>query len=179
MSIHFIGGGARSGKSSHALRVAAGAGPRKAFVATARPLDEEMRERIEWHRRDRDPSFATFEEPLEVAGFIRREQRNFDVIVVDCLTLWLSNLLAEPDAEIERRCRELIEVAAAASAKVLLVGNEVGCGIVPENPLVRRFRDLAGMLNRLAAENAKEVDWMVFGVPVRIKGANARPCAGS
>jgi len=179
MSIHFIGGGARSGKSSYALRVAAGIGLRKAFVATASPLDEEMRERIERHKRDRHPSFATFEEPLEVAGLIRREQGNFDVIVVDCFTLWLSNLLAEPNAEIERRCRELIEVAAAASAKVLLVGNEVGCGIVPENALARRFCDLAGMLNRLAAEKAEEVDWMVFGLPVRVKGANARPCAGS
>jgi adenosylcobinamide kinase/adenosylcobinamide-phosphate guanylyltransferase len=178
MSIHLIGGGARSGKSAHALRVAMGAAPRRAFIATARALDPEMSARIERHQRDRDPSFVTFEEPLDVAGLLRAEQENFDVMVVDCLTLWLSNLLAEPDAEIERRCLELVEIAANAGLKVVMVTNEVGCGIVPENELARRFRDLAGMLNRLAAASAGEVDWMVFGLPVRIKGKEARPWAG-
>ncbi len=169
MSIILIGGGARSGKSRLALETARRSGPRLAFIATARCEDEEMRERIGLHRRERGPEFTTFEEPLAVAPRIAAEDARFDALVVDCLTLWLSNVMLAAEMDVDRECRALVEAAAAAQAKVVLVTNEVGCGIVPENALARRFRDAAGRLNCQAAEAAAEVYWMAFGLPLKVK----------
>lgn len=164
-----IGGGSRSGKSSAALRLLKASGARLGMIATAQALDEEMRERIKVHQADRDPGIATWEEPLAVAERIALEDAKFDGILVDCLTLWLSNLLLADSFDIERECRKLINAAAAARSRVILVTNEVGCGIVPDNALARQFRDHAGRLNQLAAEHAAEVHWMVFGIGMRIK----------
>ena len=169
MSLALVGGGARSGKSRHALQLARQCGSRLAFCATAAPGDEEMSERIALHRRERGPEFTTFEEPLAVASLLEAQARRFDAIVVDCLTLWLSNLMFSQPAAIEEECNRLVKAASAAPARVVLVTNEVGCGIVPDNALAREFRDRAGKLNQQAAAAAAEVYWMVFGVPLKVK----------
>src|SRR5262249_8743659 len=128
------------------------------------PLDEEMWERIARHREDRGADFVTIEEPLDLAPII--QMQSFDVLVIDCLTLWLSNLMhARRDLCFEG----VIDAAARSPMTCVLVTNEVGCSIVPENALARRFRDLAGTLNQQVAARASEVYWMVFGVPMRIK----------
>jgi adenosylcobinamide kinase / adenosylcobinamide-phosphate guanylyltransferase len=165
-----IGGGSRSGKSSMALGMLKASGARLGFIATAQAWDDEMRERIAMHRAERDATIVTWEDPLAVAERIEAEERNYDAILVDCLTLWLSNMLLAEDLHVEQECQKLVDAAASARTKVILVTNEVGCGIVPENALARRFRDYAGRLNQRAAEKATEVHWMIFGVGLRIKG---------
>lgn len=163
-----IGGGSGSGKSRFALDYAQKRFRRPAFVATAQALDSEMAERIERHRAQRGPEWITIEEPLEVAASISREQNRSDGFLVDCLTLWLSNLLESGSAAPERAIARLIEDL-SAGPPVILVTNEVGCGLVPDNALARRFRDLAGLLNQQAAAAAGEVYWVAFGVPVQVK----------
>lgn len=163
-----IGGGSRSGKSTEALRRMRESGPRMGFIATATASDEEMQERITRHRAERGSSITTWEEPIAVAERIRTEDGRYDAIVVDCLTLWLSNLMFS-DADIEASTEELLGVAAHTATQVIFVTNEVGCGIVPENALARRFRDEAGRLNQRFAQRASEVYWTVFGIGLRIK----------
>jgi Adenosyl cobinamide kinase/adenosyl cobinamide phosphate guanylyltransferase len=168
VSIILIGGGSRSGKSSYALDCARLRGSRLAFIATAQTLDEEMRARAEAHQRDRGTEFETFEEPVELARIIDIKSPSYDAIVIDCLTLWLSNLMLQGTEDIARETRGLLSSALQAKADVILVTNEVGCGIVPDNELARRFRDAAGTL-KAAAEVATEVYWMAFGCPLRLK----------
>lgn len=169
MVIALIGGGSRSGKSRFALEYAEERFERLAFVATAHVLDEEMKVRVTRHQAERGPRWSTIEEPVDVARAIRNRAEQFDIFVVDCLTLWLSNVLlsndADPERELERLIRELAE-----GPPCILVTNEVGCGIVPDNALSRRFRDLAGTLNQYAAGRAQEIYWIVFGIPLRING---------
>jgi adenosylcobinamide kinase / adenosylcobinamide-phosphate guanylyltransferase len=164
-----IGGGSRSGKSSAALAMLKAAGPRIGFIATAQAWDDEMRERIAQHKEERDSGIVTWEEPLQVAERIALEDGRYDAIVVDCLTLWLSNLMLAETGSIESECVNLVDVCARAQTKVILVTNEVGCGIVPDNALARRFRDYAGRLHQMAAQQAAEVHWMMFGIGMRIK----------
>jgi adenosylcobinamide kinase/adenosylcobinamide-phosphate guanylyltransferase len=164
-----IGGGSRSGKSRAALQMLNNAGPRRSFIATAQEWDEEMRERIARHREERDSTIVTFEEPFAVADLIEAEDGRYDAILVDCLTLWLSNTMLAGGKDVEAECGKLVATAARAQTSVILVTNEVGCGIVPENALARQFRDAAGKLNQMAAESAAEVHWMIFGVGLRIK----------
>ncbi len=166
MSVVLIGGGSRSGKSSYALTLARQCGQRRGFLATAQAFDDEMRVRIQKHQQDRGTDFVTIEEPLELAKVILDQQKTFDVIVVDCLTLWLNNMLFKG---LEPSFNEVLDTAVASPLRCILVTNEVGCGIVPENAQARRFRDLAGMLNQQAAASAVEVYWMIFGVPLRVK----------
>jgi adenosylcobinamide kinase/adenosylcobinamide-phosphate guanylyltransferase len=166
MAIVLIGGGSRSGKSRYALDIARGRGNRLGFIATARPLDDEMRERILLHRQERGEDFTTIEEPIALASVIHRHSSEFDAIVVDCLTLWLSNIAT---SDIEPATAKLIEASLASLAQVILVTNEVGCGIVPDSAVARRFRDDAGRLNQRVAEAASEVYWMVFGCALRVK----------
>lgn len=163
-------GGARSGKSRHALALAAARPGPRAFVATAEPGDEEMRDRIARHRRERSADWATFEEPLAVPALVRRLVATHPVVLVDCLTLWVSNLLhAEPDG-IERRAAELVEaLGAAGGARVILVSNEVGMGIVPAPQLARRFQDEAGRLHQVVAAAAGQVFLVTAGIPLRVK----------
>ncbi len=130
------------------------------FIATAEARDEEMCERIAHHRAERGQEFRTVEAPLDLAGAIRCSDG--DAIVVDCLTLWLANTMQREFADLE-------DAARSSRACVILVTNEVGCGIVPDNALARQFRDLAGTLNQRMAEAAGEVYWMVFGQPLRVK----------
>ncbi|MDQ6700433.1 MAG: bifunctional adenosylcobinamide kinase/adenosylcobinamide-phosphate guanylyltransferase [Acidobacteriota bacterium] len=163
-----IGGGSRSGKSAAALTMLRAAGPRMGFIATAQAWDDEMRDRIALHQAERGPEITTWEDSLAVSDRIAAEEHRYEAIVVDCLTLWLSNLI-HAGRNVETESKRLLQVAVRSRAKVILVTNEVGCGIVPENALARRFRDEAGRLNQRAAEQASEVHWMIFGIGLRVK----------
>lgn len=167
-------GGARSGKTRYAQSLCASA-RRVAYLATARAEDEEMRARIARHQSDRPAAWSTIEEPLALAAALRRASTETEVILVDCLTVWLSNLCwdlrdhAAP--EIERAALAEIDAieAAARVCDVVLVSNEVGGGIVPDNPLARLFRDMQGLVNQRAAAAAQRVFLTVAGIAVRIK----------
>lgn len=170
-------GGARSGKSRLAQRLAAPAG-RVSYIATAQAAqDPEMVTRIERHRADRPGSWQTIEEPLALAGAVERAAAGADAIVVDCLTIWLSNLFWEhrdgPVQQVEDVAnRELQRVAATARrCHVILVSNELGCGTVPEPAVTRAFRDAQGLLNQWAAAAADEVILTVAGLPLYLKTA--------
>ncbi|MFN0102915.1 MAG: bifunctional adenosylcobinamide kinase/adenosylcobinamide-phosphate guanylyltransferase [Bryobacteraceae bacterium] len=166
MPILLVGGGSRSGKSRHALAIARRYGPRRGFLATAQALDNEMRERIRKHREERANEFVTLEESFDLAAAVRRVEGELDVLVVDCLTLWLSNvMLAEKDVDMTAQ----LDVMASSALPCVLVTNEVGCGIVPENALARAFRDRAGILNQQAMERAVEAYWTIFGAALRLK----------
>jgi adenosylcobinamide kinase/adenosylcobinamide-phosphate guanylyltransferase len=163
MALVLVGGGARSGKSRWALERARKRGDRLVYVATAEALDEEMSMRIAQHRSERGDEFVTVEEPLNLARAIGTAE--CDAMVVDCLTLWLSNMMHRSQENVD----ETIAAAKEQKAEVIFVTNEVGCGIVPENALAREFRDQAGRMNQRFAEAADEVYWMVFGQPLRVK----------
>lgn len=166
-------GGARSGKSRYAQEVAETLEGKKLFVATAQALDGEMAERIENHKKRRGGLWETREEPVEIVQVISEMQSEYSVILVDCLTLWVSNLLMAhgDDREgIENRIQSLIGRLPNMETTILLVSNEVGLGIVPENRLARSFRDLAGMLNQGVARVSDRVVFMVAGIPVVVKG---------
>ena len=167
MPLILVGGGSRSGKSSFALELAKERGTRRAFVATAQAFDQEMAERIARHQAERDDAFTTIEEPLELASVI--SNTSFDVLLIDCLTLWVSNLMMREEADIDAKGAELVSIAAASKALCIFVTNEVGCSVVPDNAMGRRFRDLAGRLNQEMAKAAQEVYFLTFGIPTRIK----------
>ncbi|WP_230532272.1 bifunctional adenosylcobinamide kinase/adenosylcobinamide-phosphate guanylyltransferase [Microvirga roseola] len=173
MSFHrraLVLGGARSGKSRTAKQLAETAAPARLYIATAQAFDEEMRERIAHHRAERDGSWQTLEAPLELAGIIRETTSPERVVLVDCLTLWLSNLLlAERDAE--READGLVQAVREAAGPLILVSNEVGQGIVPATPLGRRFRDEQGRLNQRLAEACDAVVFVAAGCPVLLKPA--------
>lgn len=169
MGLILIGGGSRSGKSAFALQLAQERGARRAFVATAPACDEEMRQRIARHRAERGEGFVTIEEPLDVAEVVAQRGAEFDVLLVDCLTLWVSNLLLQGEPDIDGKGAELAQVAGKSGALCIFVTNEVGCGVVPENALARKFRDHAGRLNQEMARAAREVYVLAFGIPSRIK----------
>lgn len=172
--IVFVGGGTRSGKSAFALSLARRLGERRLFLATARPGDGEMRERIRRHRHTRGEDFQTIEEPLAVAETIQRHA-NHEVVLLDCLTLWLSNLLLEgnePEAVLQR-VEELAAVLARRSLHAVVVSSEVGLGIVPETPLGRTFRDVAGLAHQRMSAIADEVYFAVLGTLLRIKPSPA------
>ena len=160
-------GGARSGKSAHAELLVAKSPPPWTYVATAQAFDEEMRERIALHRARRDERWRTVDAPLALAEALRDAGEGAPVLV-DCLTLWLTNhMLAEHDPDSE--CRRLEEVLAAPRGPWFVVSNEVGLGIVPDNALARRFRDEAGRLNQRIAAIADSVILMVAGIPMQVK----------
>jgi adenosylcobinamide kinase/adenosylcobinamide-phosphate guanylyltransferase len=170
--IIFVIGGCRSGKSRHALETAdAIAEDKKIFIATCIPHDEEMKQRVDRHQKERRRNWQTVEAPVHLAQVIVEHSRQADVLLVDCLTLWISNLMlkTEDDEKILERIPSLIQALESAVCPVVLVSNEVGTGIVPENRLSRRFRDLVGSTNQAVAEHADRVIWMVAGIPVRIK----------
>jgi adenosylcobinamide kinase / adenosylcobinamide-phosphate guanylyltransferase len=164
------GGGCRSGKSRFALSLARGLGPRKLFLATALPGDAEMRARIGQHRLERGGDFVTVEEPLAIPEAVRR-QSDYDVLVLDCLTLWLANLLLDgrtPD-EIAIRLDDLVAAFAAGPGTAIVVTNEVGMGIVPETALGRTFRDVAGHAHQRLSRAADAVYLAVLGTVLQIK----------
>jgi len=169
-------GGTRSGKSGFALRRAGELSGSRCFVATCPVTDAEMAERIKKHQRERDTdAWETIEEPLGLAPLLDREP--YDIFLIDCLTLWVNNQMMQSDtismdcdeAFIEKEMCTLLEVIATIEATVILVSGEVGLGIVPENRLARRYRDLVGVCNRLAAEAAGEVVLISCGLPLYLK----------
>jgi adenosylcobinamide kinase / adenosylcobinamide-phosphate guanylyltransferase len=171
-TLTLITGGARSGKSAHSLTLAQQApGARRFFIATAEALDDEMRERIAHHRASRSADFATIEEPIAIGAALLELASRADIVVVDCLTLWISNLLMarRSDEEILAEARGLASAAADAPFASIVVTDEVGSGIVPENALARRFRDLLGWTNQTLAQTAERVVLMVAGYPLRVK----------
>ena len=167
MAIILITGGARSGKSVRAEARARAFPGRPVYIATAEALDAEMRERIARHRARRGNEWLERETPLELVAAIN-ETDGGGARLVDCLTLWLTNLmLAEIDWE--KEASALAEALARQKSPVVLVTNEVGLGIVPDNALARRFRDAAGILNQMIARAADEVEFVVAGLPMRVK----------
>jgi adenosylcobinamide kinase/adenosylcobinamide-phosphate guanylyltransferase len=161
-------GGARSGKSRYAESLTMGFPPPWVYVATAEPLDDEMAARIAEHRARRVADWRTIEAPHDLAGAVADAPAG-SAVLVDCLTLWLSNLmLANMDIEVESD--RLDDALARASGPIVLVSNEVGLGIVPDNALARRFRDAQGFLNQRVAGRADRVVLMVAGLPLVVKG---------
>lgn len=167
-----ITGGARSGKSRYALQLA-GRFQKKTFIATAEPLDEEMRRRIVAHRRQRDGSFHAIEEPLDLAAALAAIPAGTGIAVIDCLTVWLGNLvhraadgvdLANPSA-FPQIAAFLKRLDAGPPCELIVVTNEVGMGIVPTDPVARAFRDLTGWVNQELAARARRLILMVSGVP--------------
>lgn len=169
-------GGARSGKSRYALDLAGTFPPPRLYMATAEAGDEEMAARIAQHRRDRGEGWDTVEAPLDLAAALDRTQGRYEVILVDCLTLWLSNRLlrGRDRAELQRVCTEFAAALEQATTPAILVSNEVGGGIVPENPLAREFRDRAGWLHQLIAGAADLVVLLVAGLPLTLKSAHGK-----
>jgi adenosylcobinamide kinase/adenosylcobinamide-phosphate guanylyltransferase len=165
-----VTGGCRSGKSAHALAWAETLGPRRLFLATAQAHDTEMTARIDRHQAERGPHWSTVEEPHEPVRVLRGAEA--DVVLLDCVTLWLSNLLLrdETDEAILARVDELGDAVCTCEASVVLVANEVGWSIVPENALARRFRDLAGEANQRLAARVDTVAVSIAGLPLFLKG---------
>lgn len=157
----------RSGKSRYALARAREAGGRLAFIATAEALDQEMQGRIAEHRAQRGAEFATIEEPLDLARAVH--SANADTIVVDCLTLWVSNMMLAAGLDLEARVEAALEAVRASEARLFVVTNETGCGVVPATALGRAFRDRSGEVNQRFAAVAEEVYFMAFGQPLRVK----------
>lgn len=170
-----ITGGARSGKTLYAEERAAQMGERLLYLATGEAKDEEMARRIAEHKKRREKKWTTIEEPLEMVRELFLRRGRVDCVLVDCLTLWLSNLLLQRGEEAaEKAVGGLIEVLPTLDFHCLLVTNEVGSGIVPDNPLGRQFRDLAGWANQRIASAADEVILMVAGIPMVVKNNAAR-----
>ncbi|MBI3398409.1 MAG: bifunctional adenosylcobinamide kinase/adenosylcobinamide-phosphate guanylyltransferase [Deltaproteobacteria bacterium] len=165
----FILGGARSGKSAYALKLAESITGKRLYLATAEALDKEMAERIKKHKKERSNRWETKEEPIKVAEAIAQDKKH-NVILLDCLTLWISNLMhnsaiRNPQSAISK----LVSASKNSKANIIVVSNEVGLGIVPDNPLARRFRDIAGYANQKMAEAADEVYFVVSRIGMRMK----------
>ncbi|ASQ90404.1 bifunctional adenosylcobinamide kinase/adenosylcobinamide-phosphate guanylyltransferase [Prosthecochloris sp. GSB1] len=169
--IVFLTGGARSGKSSFALERASGY-RRKAFLATAEAFDEEMERRIRHHRQERGEEFVTIEEPLHIDVALRKlTSEHVDVVVLDCLTVWIANLMHHAGSEegVRDGMERFLDVFADPPVNIIAVSNEVGMGIVPENAMARTFRDLAGSLNQKTAAVSTEAWMLCSGIPLRLK----------
>ena len=165
--LSFVLGGARSGKSRHAESMVTAYPAPWTYIATAQALDGEMQERIAEHRARRDDGWETLDVPFELAGALSSVETGRPVLI-DCLTLWLTNVMLA-DRDVEAEIRGLAEVLASPRGPWVVVANEVGLGIVPENALARRFRDAAGRLNQQVASQADEVLMMVAGLPLKVK----------
>ncbi|MEW6674524.1 MAG: bifunctional adenosylcobinamide kinase/adenosylcobinamide-phosphate guanylyltransferase [Nitrospirota bacterium] len=172
--IIFITGGARSGKSTFAFTEASKISGKKAYIATAEALDGEMKERIEKHKSHRGKDWDIYEEPLKIADVIKKIVGEYSIIIIDCLTLWLSNLM-HSDYDLHKEIKNLIYTlkncrgGSRTAPTIYIVSNEVGMGIVPDNEMARRFRDMAGLLNQKIAEVANEFYMVVAGIPIRVK----------
>lgn len=167
--ITLVLGGARSGKSAYAERLVENSGLKPVYLATGRALDGEMRDRIASHRQRRGDIWQTIEEPFDLTGVLEGLSGNGQAVLVDCLTLWLTNLMLDErdiDGETGRLCRGLNTY----KGTVVLVSNEVGLGIVPENDMARAFRDHAGRLHQQIASLAETVWFVAAGLPLKMKG---------
>lgn len=162
-------GGARAGKSAFAEGLAQ-AWERRVYLATAVATDDEMTARIASHQARRGSGWRTVEEPLELSEAVRRESALGTGLLVECLTVWLGNLMHH-GRDVDPACQALLESLGAAVGPVVLVANEVGLGIVPDNPMARAFRDHAGRLNQAAARAADRVFFVAAGIPMVLKGS--------
>ncbi len=176
--IIFITGGSRSGKSNYAQRIAESISGLRTYIATCPCIDEETAERIRKHREARQAeTWQTIEETTDLAGALRRAKGS-GAILVDCLTLWINNLMYEAEQAgkhldeeaIGKRCHEVLGACEDVPGTVIFVANEVGMGIVPENPATRLYRDMAGRCNQIMAGRADVVHFVVSGIPLNIKG---------
>ncbi|MAF86458.1 MAG: bifunctional adenosylcobinamide kinase/adenosylcobinamide-phosphate guanylyltransferase [Pseudomonas sp.] len=166
-------GGARSGKSRFAERLAADSGLAVTYIATSQPLDGEMTERIAHHRERRPAHWTLVEEPLQLARVLREQAAANRCLLVDCLTLWLTNLLMLDDAaRLAEERNALLECLDGLPGRILLVSNETGLGVVPLGELTRRYVDEAGWLHQAVAERAQRVTFMVAGLPMTLKDAH-------
>jgi len=170
-------GGARSGKSSYALSIAKKlsgnhdpGSSRYLFIATAQACDDEMKQRIDAHKRQRGNTWHTIEEPVFLGRTLESACNDFPVILIDCLTMWLSNLILTDEADTGEEIDAMILAMKNCASHLILVSNEVGMGIVPEHPLGRRFRDLQGRLNQDIARLCSAVIFMAAGLPMVLKG---------
>lgn len=167
-ALSLVVGGARSGKSAFAERLILGSGRPRRYIATAQGWDDEMRARIAQHQTDRGADWTTVEAPLDLAGALAAAPAH-EAILIDCATLWLTNhLLAEHDLQAEGD--RLLSALATCPAPVVIVSNETGWGIVPDNALARRFRDEQGRLNQRLAAQADLVVTVIAGLPLALKG---------
>jgi adenosylcobinamide kinase / adenosylcobinamide-phosphate guanylyltransferase len=169
MSIIFVTGGARSGKSTFALNLARATQQPVTFIATAQAFDDEMTERITKHQLERPQEWTTIEAPKDVHTAL--EFTKTRVVILDCLSLLVSNLMLEnfSEPEILERIQKALEIANARDLKLIVVSNEVGSGIVPEYPLGRLFRDVLGQANQIVAANSSEAYLLVAGLSLRLK----------
>ena len=175
--ITLITGGARSGKSSFALSLGLQHYSRRTFIATAVPLDQEMKDRISRHRAERGGQFQTIEEPVELPRVLADLPGGTEVAVVDCLTVWLGNLyhhFQEQEGKVRVQVEALLHHLDHPVCDLILVTNEVGWGIVPDNALARSFRDMAGTLNRRVAEKTATAYLLCCGIPMTLKGDPSR-----
>ncbi len=171
--IELILGGARSGKSRHAENRALASGLEVVYIATATAQDDEMAQRIRHHRQRRPAHWRTVEAPLALAACLQQEAADGRCLLVDCLTLWLTNLLLGPGLSPEQAT--LLDVLPTLPGQVLLVSNEVGWGIVPDNALARQFRDAQGWLNQRVAQSADQVTLVAAGLPLVLKASASGP----
>ena len=170
--ITLIVGGARSGKSTYALKLAEENYKDRAFIATATAIDDEMKIRIAAHRKKRKGKYKTVEEEIDLLKALEKLSDSIEVAVIDCLTVWLGNQFyscGDDDVAVKERIDKFIKYLPKAKCDVILVTNEVGCGIVPNNDLARSFRDMSGYMNRVVAEKADAVYLCTCGIPVKIK----------
>lgn len=180
--IILVTGGARSGKSSYALELAESLAERKLFVATCPDLDAEMADRVTRHKKEREGrGWATIESQIDLASVFSTQARDYDVVLVDCITLWVNNILYihdqrsvhVDDSTIAELCAAWLQQAGHLEATLILVTNEVGLGVVPDNALARKYRDLVGTCNQLIAKRADEVILVSCGLPLSLKQCRA------
>ena len=170
--IILVTGGARSGKSNFAYHLANSMGKRRAYVATAEPLDEEMKERIIKHQEERGIGWDTIEETLDLAGILESIRGKYQVVLIDCITLWISNLLhhyENNEKSVMDHIKIFINNCKEVDCNLIIVSNEVGMGIVPENRLARLFRDISGKVNQMLGNRASSVYLIVSGLSLKIK----------
>lgn len=166
-------GGVRSGKSRYAEHLAMAHNGPVAVIVTATAGDEEMADRIAAHRARRPKHWHVVEEPIALGHALLQQTRSGSVVIVDCLTLWLTNILMQSDTKVlQQESAALLHAVRSATGTVILVSNEVGCGIVPTNELARRFTDEAGSLHQRLAQACDQVVWMVAGLPLTVKDSS-------
>lgn len=169
--ITFILGGSRSGKSTYALELAKKHKRSVAFIATGEAKDAEMLQRIQLHKNNRPKHWKTFEESKNIVSLLKKEGNNFECIIIDCLTLLVSNLILAGSSQksIEDKIHKILTTLKKLKARAIIISNEVGLGIVPKNKLARDFRDIAGRINQIVAGEADEVFFMVSGIPLKLR----------
>ncbi|EKE03416.1 MAG: cobalamin biosynthesis protein CobP [uncultured bacterium] len=171
--VTFVIGGTRSGKSNFTVKTVGSISDKVAYIATCVPYDDEMHERVRLHKQERPGSWLTVEEPVNLAPRLKEIDSQVDVAILDCLTLFVTNLLMDcnlEEEEIKSRLHEVMAALKEVKYDTFIVSNEVGLGIVPESSLGRKFRDIAGRANQIVAEYADDMFFVVSGVPMKLKG---------